>query len=93
MEHSPVPVSLEDLLAQSACGMRRDDHPEPRSQCCCGKPSCAFLVKNDAALDGLERDLQSAAQIGQVRCANASIAVSSYILYWLSSVASPMGSV
>ena len=36
-------------------------------KCCCGSMQCAFLRHNTAALEGLEKDLMSAAQIGQVR--------------------------
>ena len=35
--------------------------------CCCGRAQCAYLEHNNAALEGLESDLRSAAQIGQVR--------------------------
>ena len=34
--------------------------------CCCGRRHCAFLLRNTSALEGLERDLRNAAQIGQV---------------------------
>lgn len=40
---------------------------EDELYCCCGKPSCAFLEHNNAALGGLERDLDMAARMGQVR--------------------------
>lgn len=36
-------------------------------QCCCGRPECAYLEHNNAALGGLERDLETAARLGQVR--------------------------
>ncbi len=42
--------------------------------CCCGRAQCAYLKHNNAALEGLESDLRSAAQIGQVR----SFSTSSY---------------
>lgn len=35
--------------------------------CCCGRRDCAYLLHNNAALDGLERNLHTAAQLGQVR--------------------------
>lgn len=34
--------------------------------CCCGRVNCAYLEHNNAAMEGLEKDLRSAAQIGQV---------------------------
>lgn len=36
------------------------------SSCCCGQLQCAYLQHNSAALEELEKDLRSAAQIGQV---------------------------
>lgn len=36
-------------------------------QCCCGHAACAYLEHNNAALGGLERDLETAARLGQVR--------------------------
>ena len=35
-------------------------------RCCCGRSECAYLRHNHAAMEGLEKDLRSAAQIGQV---------------------------
>ncbi|KAF9692148.1 hypothetical protein EKO04_010088 [Ascochyta lentis] len=37
--------------------------PEPR--CCCGSSDCVFLAHNGRLLDGLERDVSKAAQLGQ----------------------------
>jgi hypothetical protein len=34
--------------------------------CCCGRDSCAYLRHNNDALDGLEKDVRTAAQLGQV---------------------------
>jgi hypothetical protein len=36
-------------------------------RCCCGQPACAYLEHNNAALGGLEKDLETAAKLGQVR--------------------------
>lgn len=36
-------------------------------QCCCGRIDCAYLRHNNVALEGLEKDVQTAAQLGQVR--------------------------
>lgn len=40
---------------------------EHELRCCCGRPSCAFLEHNNAALGVLERELDMAARMGQVR--------------------------
>lgn len=37
-----------------------------QSRCCCGRSECAYVRHNHAAMEGLEKDLRSAAQIGQV---------------------------
>ncbi|KKY19853.1 hypothetical protein UCDDS831_g05138 [Diplodia seriata] len=34
-------------------------------QCCCGRTDCAFLSHNGELLESLERDVQTAAQLGQ----------------------------
>lgn len=36
-------------------------------QCCCGSRDCAFLAHSGKLLEGLERDVSRAAQLGQVR--------------------------
>ena len=67
MSSQPVPsagpATLDSLLSQplgGLCGMER------LATCCCGREQCAYLEHNNAAIEGLEKDLQSAAQIGQV---------------------------
>ena len=44
--------------------MRRST--ERPTNCCCGNLHCAYLEHNDAALKGLESQLENAARIGQV---------------------------
>jgi len=39
----------------------------PRPRCCCGSQDCVFLAHNGRLLEGLERDVSKAAQLGQVR--------------------------
>jgi hypothetical protein len=34
--------------------------------CCCGNASCVFLRHNQTALEGLERDVCTAAKLGKV---------------------------
>jgi hypothetical protein len=55
-------ASLEALLLQSS-GITSS---RSAAACCCGRASCAYLSHNNAALDGLEKDLKTAAQLGQV---------------------------
>jgi len=47
--------------------------PTSTMQCCCGRSDCAYLENNNAALGGLERDLETAARLGQVRAPTAMI--------------------
>lgn len=35
-------------------------------KCCCGRMDCAFLAHNSSALDDLEKEVRTAAQLGQV---------------------------
>ncbi|KAI9855479.1 MAG: hypothetical protein M1824_006075 [Vezdaea acicularis] len=45
-----------------------NDIPHPAIsdlKCCCGRTDCAFLKHNNVALEGLEKDVQTAAQLGQ----------------------------
>lgn len=67
MERSSVSspaASLDALLSQSSSGMRGST--ERPANCCCGKLQCAYLEHNNAALEGLETQLERAARIGQV---------------------------
>ncbi len=40
--------------------------PHPRVACCCGNEGCAYLRQNTSALEAVERDVRTAAQLGQV---------------------------
>jgi hypothetical protein len=40
--------------------------PARDTECCCGRASCVYLRHNNEALDGLEKDVQMAARLGQV---------------------------
>ena len=71
MNHSPAAASsspaascLDALLSQSSRVMQRN--MQRPSSCCCGNLHCAYLETNDAALQGLENQLENAARIGQV---------------------------
>lgn len=37
-------------------------------RCCCGQAECAFLRENQLALEAVEKDLDTAARLGQVSC-------------------------
>ncbi|KAF2033185.1 hypothetical protein EK21DRAFT_98474 [Setomelanomma holmii] len=44
---------------------RSTAHHIPVPRCCCGSTDCAFLAHNGRLLEGLERDVNKAAQLGQ----------------------------
>src|ERR1700739_1791072 len=78
---SPDAVSREAALSQSlSIPVGR-----PNLACCCGRTSCVYLNHNNAALDDLEKDLRTAAQLGQV-CTlwNPSCGLGLYVLLSLS---------
>jgi hypothetical protein len=61
--HDPVAVGAghhEPSIPNEA----HDGHPP--LQCCCGRLDCAYLKHNNAALEDLEKDLATAARLGQV---------------------------
>lgn len=49
-----------DTLAVAAC------QPETL-QCCCGDTDCVYLKHNCSVLDSVEKDVHTAAKLGQVR--------------------------
>lgn len=61
---TPAASCLDALLSQSSSRMRGST--ERPASCCCGNLQCAYLEYNNAALEGLENQLETAARIGQV---------------------------
>lgn len=60
-DHEAVIV---DLLRQSPSIPERQT---TNVACCCGRPSCAYLIHNNDALECLEKNIHTAAKLGQVR--------------------------
>ena len=64
--------SIPAAAAATVAAHPSTDHHDSRSsssaslKCCCGHMDCAYLNHNASALDGLEKDVQRAAQLGQV---------------------------
>lgn len=56
--HQSTAHDLQSLDAQGAL--------RSPPKCCCGHTDCAYLNHNSSALDDLEKDVQRAAQLGQV---------------------------
>ncbi|KAJ5778626.1 hypothetical protein N7520_001872 [Penicillium odoratum] len=46
-------------------------------RCCCGRDDCALLEHNNLALEGLEKDLETAAKLGQVSLLSSLFALAS----------------
>jgi hypothetical protein len=57
--HSPAPASQVPCIPTHSSTLAL--------RCCCGRDDCAFLQHNNMALEGLEKDLATAARLGQVR--------------------------
>jgi hypothetical protein len=55
--NSPTMTAANELRPSSSDG---------KLQCCCGRLECAYLENNSAILGGIERDLETAARLGQV---------------------------
>ena len=59
--------SLEALMARIPAHRPATTPSWEMAKCCCGRTDCAFLKNNCSALDELEREVRTAAQLGQVR--------------------------
>jgi len=54
--------NLEALMGRIPVGCLT----KPDLHCCCGRTDCAYLKHNCSALDDLEKEVKTAAQLGQV---------------------------
>jgi hypothetical protein len=61
-----IPHDL-DNTAMTSTNDSRPGSSDGRLRCCCGRPECAYLENNNTILGDIERDLETAAQLGQVR--------------------------
>ena len=57
---------LDDHQPSSASPASYIPATRPPIACCCGNIACAYLQHNESALDGLERDVSTAARLGKV---------------------------
>jgi hypothetical protein len=55
--------TLEELISHIPSSITSTRNLE----CCCGRKECAYLNHNCSALDDLEKELHTAATLGQVR--------------------------
>ena len=82
MDSSPHPHSAGENLSPDGGRRRRElaaatgiptysaETTSANLRCCCGRFDCALLEHNVVALEGLEKDLETAARLGQVRWAS-----------------------
>lgn len=60
--------------------LSRRHHTSSYINCCCGRPDCALLKQNCSVLETLEKDVHTAAQLGQVRVEDLKVAFQSSLL-------------
>jgi hypothetical protein len=59
--------SLQNISLQNTMGaVTAHGNEDGNLQCCCGKEDCVFLVHNCSVLSSVERDVHTAARMGQV---------------------------
>lgn len=63
----PHTGSLDPELQKSFPSIPTHSRAQVSLRCCCGRDDCALLEHNHVALEGLEKDLETAARLGQVR--------------------------
>lgn len=82
-----IPDDVNTIMSRT-----NDDRPsidDMKLQCCCGRPECAYLENNNTLLGGIERDLETAALLGQVRALPQRFRISatvSIVYAWVSAI-------
>lgn len=61
-------VSSSSSTPRLATALSNREPAAASLQCCCGRPDCLVLKKNSTVLESVEKDVHTAAQLGQVRC-------------------------
>ncbi|OAP64495.1 hypothetical protein AYL99_00467 [Fonsecaea erecta] len=62
------PDRIPDNVDTTVMNPSNDFRPassDGKLQCCCGRPECVYLENNNTILGGIERDLETAARLGQ----------------------------
>lgn len=77
LDHS----SCNNQISESISANGNVDLPMLNMRCCCGRADCAYLEHNNTALGGLEKDLETAARLGQVRAFMSLHLVTSWIFF------------
>jgi hypothetical protein len=67
---APVIMAMESHETLLEVSLGRSPHIQAsrpvNTACCCGRSSCVYLIHNNAVLSDLEKDVRTAAQLGQV---------------------------
>lgn len=61
--------STATLIIMEGLNIDLERRPQPPTEsitCCCGRPDCVLLKKNCTVLETVEKDVHTAAQLGQV---------------------------
>ncbi|KAK5530687.1 hypothetical protein LTR23_010282 [Exophiala sp. CCFEE 6169] len=58
-----IPDDVDTIMSRT--NESRTSNIDAKLQCCCGRPECAYLENNNTLLGGIERDLETAAKLGQ----------------------------
>lgn len=64
--HTSTGLGLENAIIPFSSSAAGNHCEEGTLQCCCGRRDCAYLRHNNVALGDLEKDLETAARLGQV---------------------------
>jgi hypothetical protein len=65
--HTSVRLGSENVIIPFSSSSRNNlCEDRDTLQCCCGRRDCAYLRHNNVALGDLEKDLETAARLGQV---------------------------
>jgi hypothetical protein len=75
----------------TAANELRPSSSDGKLQCCCGRLECAYLENNSAILGGIERDLETAARLGQVCAPSQLVRVSEKVIFCRLLVIAPGG--
>ena len=84
----PVDARLDHIPDELDAIMSRANNTHPsdlntKLLCCCGRPECIYLENNNAVLGGIERDLETAARLGQVRAFLPEVFAISTMRVWM----------
>ncbi|RVX72723.1 hypothetical protein B0A52_04121 [Exophiala mesophila] len=69
LDQRPRHDQWDTLQSDDTIMTRTNDYglsdPDSKLRCCCGRPECVYLENNNTLLGGIERDLETAARLGQ----------------------------